>query len=211
VTVSGHNQVNGVTNIVLDHAHAAKLALRHLSQLGHRQIAFIKGQEFSSDTEVRWNNIEQVAHSMDLPICTALVTQLQGDSPSPDPGYEATKRLLAARKPFTALFAFNDISAMGAILALREANLRVPADVSVVGFDDIQSASYQNPGLTTVRQPMREMGRIAAQVLLRRIRQPETSSPKTEITVEPQLIVRGTTAPPAANSSHRKKSRQQTF
>jgi len=210
VTVSGHNQVKGVTNIVLDHAHAAKLALRHLSQLGHRQIAFIKGQEFSSDTEVRWNNIEQVAEELGLSILPALVTQLQGDSPLPDPGYEATKRLLAAGKPFTALFAFNDISAIGAILALREAKVRVPDDVSVVGFDDIPSAAYQNPGLTTVRQPMREMGRIAAEVLLRRIRQPESNSPKAEITVEPQLIVRGTTSAPSANNSHRTKSRRQT-
>jgi DNA-binding LacI/PurR family transcriptional regulator len=208
VTVSGHNQVKGVTNIVLDHAHAAKLALRHLWQLGHRQIAFIKGQEFSSDTEVRWSNIEQVAHEMGLPICAALVTQLQGDSPSPDPGYEATMRLLAARKPFTALFAFNDISAIGAILALREANLHVPAEVSVVGFDDIQSAAYQNPGLTTVRQPLREMGRIAAEVLLRRIRQPEINSRQAEITVEPELIVRATTSAPAANNSHLRKRRQ---
>jgi LacI family transcriptional regulator len=208
VTVSGHNQVDGVINIVLDHAHAAKLALRHLSQLGHRQIAFIKGQEFSSDTEVRWNNIEQIARGMRLPINAALVTQLEGDSPSPDPGYEATKRLLAARKPFTALFAFNDISAIGAILALREANVRVPTDVSVIGFDDIQSAAYQNPGLTTVRQPMRQMGRIAAEVLLRRIRQPESNSRESEITVEPQLIVRGTTAAPASSSYHSKKIRQ---
>jgi LacI family transcriptional regulator len=89
--------------------------------------------------------------------------------------------------------------------------VRVPTDVSVIGFDDIQSAAYQNPGLTTVRQPMREMGRIAAEVLLRRIRQPESNSRETEITVEPQLIVRGTTASPAANNSQRTKSRPQTF
>jgi DNA-binding LacI/PurR family transcriptional regulator len=195
VTVSGHNPVKGVTNIVLDHAHAAELALHHLSQLGHRRIAFIKGQEFSSDTVVRWNNIERIAYTLGLSICPALVAQLEGDSPSPQPGYQATKKLLGARKPFTALFAFNDVSAMGAILALREANLRVPADVSVVGFDDIQSAAYQNPGLTTVRQPMREMGRIAAEVLLRRIRQPESDSRQAEITVEPRLIVRGSTCP----------------
>ena len=200
VTVSGHNPVKGVTNIVLDHAHAAELALHHLSQLGHRQIAFIKGQEFSSDTEVRWNNIEQIAYTLGLPISPALVAQLEGDSPSPQPGYKATKKLLGARKPFTALFAFNDVSAMGAILALREAHLRVPADVSVVGFDDIQSAAYQNPGLTTVRQPMREMGRIAAEVLLHRIRKPESDSRQAEITVEPQLIVRGSTCPVTNNS-----------
>jgi len=193
VTVSGHNRVKGVTNIVLDHTRAAEVALRHLAQLGHRRVAFIKGQEFSSDTEVRWNNIERVASQMSIPICPALVTQLQGESPSPEPGYEATKKLLRAREPFTALFAFNDISAMGAIRALGEANLRVPDDVSVIGFDDIQSAGYQNPGLTTVRQPMREMGRIAAEFLLRRIRRSESDTPQSEITVEPQLVVRGTT------------------
>jgi len=196
VTVSGHNRVRGVTNIVLDHQCAARLALEHLVQLGHRRIAFIKGQEFSSDTEVRWNNIEKVSREMALPIAPSLVAQLEGDSPSPELGYEATKKLLAARTPFTALFAFNDISAMGAIRALREARLRIPEDVSIVGFDDIQSAGYQNPGLTTVRQPMREMGRIAAETLLGRIRRSESDGTQSELMVEPQLIVRGTTGAP---------------
>lgn len=200
VTVSGHNRVRGVTNIVLDHERAARLALEHLMRLGHRHIAFIKGQEFSSDTEVRWNNIEKVSGEVGLPIAPALVAQLQGDSPSPDPGYEATKRLLASRALFTALFAFNDISAMGAIRALREARVRVPEDVSIVGFDDIQSAGYQNPGLTTVRQPMREMGRLAAEILLRRIRRPDSDRKQPELTVDPELIVRGTTSAPAHRS-----------
>jgi len=207
VTVSGHNQVKGVTNIVLDHVRAAELALKHLAQLGHRKIAFIKGQEFSSDTEVRWANIERVAHELDLPISKTLITQLEGDSPSPEVGYQATRKLLAAGKPFTALFAFNDISAMGAIRALREAKLRVPQDVSVVGFDDIQSAAYQNPALTTVRQPLREMGRIAAETLLRRIRHSGTESAGGETTVEPKLIIRETTCPldGKQSSSSRKK------
>ncbi len=129
VTVSGHNQVEGVVNVVLDHERAARVALNHLRQLGHRQIAFIKGQEFSSDTAVRWANIEKVARELRLPVLSALVAQLQGESPTPQPGYQATKKLLASRKRFTALFAFNDISAMGAIRALREAGLRVPHDV----------------------------------------------------------------------------------
>jgi DNA-binding LacI/PurR family transcriptional regulator len=193
VTVSGHTQVKGVTNIVLDHTRAAEVALQHLVHLGHRQIAFIKGQEFSSDTDVRWTNIEKVAGCLGLGIVPKLVAQLQGDSPSPDLGYKATEKLLATRKPFTALFAFNDISAMGAILALREAGLRVPEDVSVVGFDDIQSAAYQNPPLTTVRQPLRKMGRIAAETLLRRIRRAGTDRQVRETMVEPELIVRGTT------------------
>ena len=192
VTVSGHNQVKGVTNIVLDHVRAAEIALKHLFQLGHRDIAFIKGQEFSSDTEVRWANIEKAARRLGLRISPALIAQLQGDSPSPELGYDATRKLLAAHK-FTALFAFNDISAMGAIRALREAKLRVPDDVSVVGFDDIQSAAYQNPALTTVRQPLREMGRIAAETLLRRIRRSGSDSHGGETIVEPKLIIRETT------------------
>ncbi len=193
VTVSGHNQVQGVTNIVLDHVRAAEIALRHLFQLGHREVAFIKGQEFSSDTEVRWANIEKAARHLGLRISSTLISQLQGDSPSPELGYAAMRRLLSSHKPFTALFAFNDISAMGAIRALREARLRVPDDVSVVGFDDIQSAAYQNPALTTVRQPLREMGRIAAETLLRRIRRPEADSHGGETMVEPKLMIRETT------------------
>ncbi len=204
VTVSGHNQLKGVTNIVLDHVRAAEVALKHLFQLGHRNIAFIKGQEFSSDTQVRWANIEKTARRLGLRISAALTAQLEGDSPSPDLGYEATRKLLASHKPFTALFAFNDISAMGAIRALRNAKLRVPEDVSVVGFDDIQGAAYQNPALTTVRQPLREMGRIAAETLLRRIRRSGPDSRGGEIVVEPKLIIRETTCPPQ-NSVRRAK------
>jgi len=194
VTVSGHNDVKGVTNIVLNHQRAAEVALKHLFHLGHRQIAFIKGQEFSSDTQVRWSNIECAARHHGITINPSLVAQLEGDSPSPQLGYKATKKLLASAEPFSALFAFNDISAMGAIRALRESGLRVPEDVSVVGFDDIQSAAYQNPGLTTVRQPLREMGRTAAEILLKRINRPG-SDLHDRYTVEPELMVRETTCP----------------
>ena len=193
VTVSGHNDVKGVTNIVLNHQRAAEVALKHLVHLGHRQIAFIKGQEFSSDTEVRWANIERVANHLGLTINPHLVTQLEGDSPSPELGYEATKKLLVAKKSFSALFAFNDISAMGAIRALRESGFHVPEDVSVIGFDDIQSAAFQNPALTTVRQPLREMGRAAAEILLKRINRPGSELHDQHV-VEPELIIRETTS-----------------
>ena len=162
-------------------------------QLKHRKIAFIKGQEFSSDTEVRWNAIAEMARRLQLSVCPKLTVQLEGDSSSPQLGYKVTKRLLASREPFTALFAFNDISAIGAILALREAGLHVPNDVSVVGFDDIQSAAFQNPRLTTVRQPLRKMGKIAAETLLRHIRKPADLNTR-QITVEPELVVRDTTS-----------------
>jgi DNA-binding LacI/PurR family transcriptional regulator len=205
VTVSGHVEVKGVTNIVLDHQRAAELALNHLVQLGHSHIAFIKGQEFSSDTEVRWNAIRSMAQQLGLPVSPKLTAQLEGDSSSPQLGYKATRKLLASHQPFTALFAFNDISAMGAIRAIRESGLRVPEDVSVIGFDDIQSAAYQNPGLTTVRQPLRRMGKIAAETVLRKIQRPETDSIPKSVTVEPELIVRETTGPAACTQRVRRK------
>jgi len=194
VTVSGHNDVKGVTNIVLNHRRAAEVALKHLYHLGHRKIAFMKGQEFSSDTEERWANIERVAQQLGLTIKTRLVAQLEGDSPSPQLGYMATKVLLASREAFTALFAFNDISAMGAIRALHESGRQVPDDVSVVGFDDIRSAAFQNPSLTTVRQPLREMGRAAAEILLKRINRPGSELHDKHI-MEPELVIRETTCP----------------
>jgi len=206
VTVSGHNDVKGVTNIVLNHEKAAEIALKHLFQLGHRHIAFIKGQEFSSDTQVRWSNIDRVARQLSLIINPRLVTQLEGDSPSPELGYKATKKLLATGEIFSALFAFNDISAMGAIRALRESGWHVPDDISVVGFDDIQSAAFQNPGLTTVRQPLREMGRAAAEILLRRINRPGSELHDRHV-VEPELVIRETTSPAPAERRGATKQR----
>ena len=200
VAVSGHREVQGVTNLVLNHTRAAQLALEHLAELGHRKIAFIRGQEFSSDTKVRWEAVCGAAKALGLEIFDRLAVQLVGESSSPELGYKATQKLLAAPEPFTALFAFNDISAIGAIRALREAGRRVPEDVSVVGFDDIQSAAYQNPGLTTVRQPLREMGVTAAETLLRRINAPKKSPYPKTITIEPELVVRGSTAPAPTSS-----------
>jgi LacI family transcriptional regulator len=194
VAVSGHRDVPGVTNIVLNHSRAACLALQHLADLGHQKIAFIKGQAFSSDTEVRWEAVREAAKKIGIEVKEHLTGQLEGESSSPLLGYQVTQKLLACGEPFTALFTFNDISAIGAIHALREAGRRVPEDVSVVGFDDIQSAAFQNPALTTVRQPLREMGVIAAEILLRRITAPAKTPHPKEIMVEPELIVRASTA-----------------
>lgn len=192
--VSGHDDVPGLTNIVLNHTNAARLALKHLVDLGHRQIAVIKGQVFSSDTRVRWEAIREAARHFGLAIPARLVSQLQSDSPSPEVGYMATKKLLAAREPFTALFAFNDISAIGAIAALREAGRNVPEEVSVVGFDDVDSAAFYNPALTTIRQPLRMMGRLAAETLLQRITSSHDTAFPELVMVEPELIVRQSTA-----------------
>jgi len=123
---------------------------------------------------------------------TELIVQLEGDDPTPQLGYPFAKKLLARRRPFTALFAYNDISAIGSIRAFQEAGLRVPEDISVVGFDDIQIAVHNSPSLTTVRQPLRKMGEIAARTLLKRIENGEDGV--TEIVIEPEFVVRQSTA-----------------
>jgi len=109
-------------------------------------------------------------------------------------GRVATVRLLETGQPFTAIFAFNDLSAMGAIVALREAGINVPSDVSVVGFDDIPSAATNNPPLTTVRQPLQEMGRVAATMLLERIQSDEPRPQNRPTLILPTFVERQTTA-----------------
>ncbi len=194
VTVSGHEPIEGVTNVILNHQHAAELGVGHLFDLGHRKIAFIKGQDFSSDTEIRWETIKEAAEKRGIAIDKDLIAQLVGDSPSPEIGYIATKKILACKKPFTALFAFNDVSAIGAIRAIQEVGLRIPEDVSILGFDDIYAAAFHNPALTTIRQPLFEMGKIAAQTLLQRLSEKGEINVPPTLTVEPQLIIRDSTA-----------------
>lgn len=196
VAVAGHARVEGVTNIVLDHKRAAKLALEHLKGLGHEDIAFIKGQTLSSDSGVRWSAICEVAQELNIRIRPELTVQLEGTDSTPGIGYPFAKQLLAREQPFTALFAYNDISAIGSIWAFHEAGLRVPEDISVVGFDDIPGAAYANPGLTTVRQPLIKMGQIAAQTVVDLIEGRGEYVP--EIAIEPEFVVRESTGPAPA-------------
>lgn len=193
VSVSGHKQVEGVTNIILNHDRAAELGLRHLAGLGHKRVAFIKGQSFSSDTQIRWEAMRQAAYHLGLAVNPALVTQMEGMSASPEVGYQAALKLLKSGEKFTGLFAFNDVCAIGAIRAFREAGLKVPDDVSVVGFDDIYEAAFHIPALTTIRQPLIRMGMLAAEVLTQRIANSDLK-PEPFVQVEPELIVRESTA-----------------
>jgi LacI family transcriptional regulator len=191
IAISGHHNVPGVTNVVIDHKRAAELALGHLMQLGHRNIAFMKGPKVSSDSEVRWQSICEVANAMGLEMKPELCVEMEFSTPFPDMGYPVIEKLLAQGGHFTALFAFNDVSAIGAIRALRDAGMEVPDDVAVVGFDDIPSAAYNTPSLTTIRQPLRRMGEIAAQTLLERLRK-QGAAPR-EVAVEPELVIREST------------------
>lgn len=203
VAISAHSPVENVTNIVLDHHAAVEQALKHLYGLGHRSIAFMRGPKAIPDSEFRWESIQQVAREIGLKIDPAHVVRLDttgwsmkmGYHPmAPEIGYKPMKALLEKSRDFTAIFCFNDIAAIGAIRALKDAGCSVPGDVSVVGFDDIQSAAYSTPSLTTVRQPLAEMGKRGAQVLLERIANRNREYP-AQITMAPQLIVRESTGP----------------
>ncbi len=202
VAVAGHRKIPGVTNVVLDHRRAAELSLRHLHQLGHRHIAFMRGQSFSSDSDDRWRSLVAVAKELGIEIRPDLTIQLERDLTSPELGYPVVQEFLKHRRAFTAIVSFNDIAAIGAIRALRDANLRVPEDVSVIGFDDIQVAAYHNPRLTTIRQPLHDMGETAARILLQRIQ--GFKDYPVEFAVPPELIIRETTASPNAKALRRR-------
>jgi LacI family transcriptional regulator len=168
----------------------------------------MRGPRAIPDSEYRWESIQQVAQEMSLKIDPALVIRIDSAGWSmkdnyhpmaPEIGYRPMQGLLEKTRNFTAIFCFNDIAAIGAIRALKDAGLSVPGDVSVVGFDDIQSAAYSTPSLTTVRQPLTEMGQRGAQVLLERIGNHDAEHP-SEIVMAPELVVRESTGPAPAES-----------
>jgi len=193
VAVSGHWHNRHAISVELDHRQAAHQALEHLQKLGHQRIAFIKGQAFSSDTSRRWKAIREVAAKLNIPLYPELTVQLRSPEPGPEPGHEATQELLSRRSAFSAIFSFNDASAIGAITALREAGMQVPRDVSIVGFDDVIYAAASHPPLTTVRQPLRQMGQMAATILLGLIQGDKSLTPGSVITVYPEFVVRRST------------------
>jgi LacI family transcriptional regulator len=184
-----------LTQITLDNAHGIRLALEHLYALGHRRIAFFKGHALSSDAESRWTACVEAAQGLRLRIYKENVVQLKRIDDGLNPireGYVAGKRLLKVSQKFTALLAFNDLSAIGAIHAFRDAGKRVPEDISVVGFDDVQAATIVQPALTTVRQPLIQMGMLAASELLASIE--GSKSEPHQILIKPELVIRQSTA-----------------
>ncbi len=191
VSVAGHAEFPGITNVILDHHRAAELALGHLYRLGHRKIAYMHGQPFSSDSQTRWQSTMQVARALSLEVPNDLIIQLDKDLNTPELGYPGIHQLLLRRRDFTAVLCFNDVSAIGSIRALHDAGLEVPADVSVLGFDDIQAAAYIVPSLTTIRQPLQHMGALAASSLLKKLAHEKLPD---IIKVDPELVVRESTA-----------------
>jgi len=192
VGISSHSKTPGVTNVLLDHNHAAKMALHHLYDLGHRRIAFMKGQRYALDSEVRWQAIVTIAQEIGIIVRPELCIYLEKNSWSPELGYPPVRELLARTRDFTAMFCFNDTAAVGAMRAIEDVGLNCPRDISIIGFDDIIISEYYNPRLTTVRQPLHKMGWTAAQLLVKRIQSPDEPYPE-EVWFEPELVVREST------------------
>jgi LacI family transcriptional regulator len=204
VTVAGHRKIEGVTDVVLDQRRAAELALRHLYKLGHRKIAFMRGGSHSSDADNRWECLMAVARELKLKIAPKLTVQLQLRVSTPELGYGPANELLDSGVHFTALVFYNDLAAIGAIRAFMDHGLRVPEDISVMGFDDIQGASYHNPSLTTIHQPLQQIGVTAARILLQRIRG-QATFPDT-VPIMPELVIRESTCPPSPRRTGWKRS-----
>jgi len=170
-------------SVVFDQRHGTRLALGHLHALGHRQIAEISGPLENFDARVRHETWQATLREWGLTPGPWVV----GDFEVPS-GYEAAKQLLRTRQPFTALLAGNDRMALGAIRALRDAGLRVPDDVSVVGFDDVEESAFFDPPLTTVRQDFDMLGRECVNYLVSLIEDPNT--PLQQRVLYPELVVR---------------------
>ena len=204
VAIAGHQKIEGVTDVALDQRRAAELTLRHLHKLGHRKIAFMRGGSHSSDADDRWKHLMAVAKELRVDVPPELTVKLLSRDSTPQLGFGPTKELLSRGVYFTALVCYNDLAAIGAIRAITDQGLKVPEDISVVGFDDSEGASYHVPSLTTIRQPLHQMGAVAARILLQQIRG-EESFPKV-MPITPELVIRESTCPPGPRRSRWKRN-----
>jgi LacI family transcriptional regulator len=199
VIVSRDLTARGISSVLVDNEAGGALAMRHLCELGHRKIAIIRGPEEMWDSEPRWAGIERVAGEFGVELDPRLVFQLP-DLVDPASGFEGgltfARQMLASDCPFTAVVAFDDLTALGVVRGLTGAGLRVPEDCSVVGFDDILPAVVATPGITTIRQPMKEMGLQAAKWVLEALDAREHGKPEEPQLHEapPELVVRMSTA-----------------
>ena len=191
-------QTDTVSSVIVDNEMGAYTALEHLYSLGHRQIAFIRGPKTLADSAPRWKGIRSFAKSKGLELDPDLVLDLP-ESRDPissfEAGYKLTEELLKRKLHFTALMAFDDMTAFGAIRALVRAGVRVPEQCSVIGFDDIAASSLYTPPLTTIRQPMEAMGAMAVNVVVEGINAVQEKRELSAVhrKIAPELAVREST------------------
>jgi LacI family transcriptional regulator len=196
----------GISSVLVDNDAGGALGMRHLLELGHRQIAVIRGPKELFDSEPRWAGAQRAAAEAGVALDPQLVFQLPG-LVDPTSGFEGgvlfSRQMLASGRPFTAVLAFDDLTALGVVRGLTEAGLRIPQDCSVLGFDDVLPAAVATPGITTIRQPLKEMGLQAARWMVETLGQKAEHSPRL-YKAEPELVVRMSSARPARPAGKKK-------
>jgi len=199
VIVSRDLTERGISSVLVDNDAGGAMAMRYLQELGHRQIAVIRGPKQMFDSEPRWAGMQRGAAEGGIELDPQLVLQLP-DQMDPASGFEGgidcAKRMLASGRPFSAVLAFDDLTALGVVRGLKAAGLRVPEDCSVLGFDDVLPAAVATPGITTIRQPLKEMGLLAAEWMLEAVQERERGIiPKPKLfKAAPDMVVRMSTA-----------------
>lgn len=177
-----------VHSVMIENLSGMRAVATHLAELGHRRIAYL-GDRFGYQSDVeRFEGYRQALHAVGIPDTPDLVAHGEGKT---EPAMEAMEKLLSLADPPTAVCCYNDMTALGAMRQVRVRGLRVPDDISVAGFDDLFFAQYMQPPLTTVRQPMRRMGQLAMENLIKLMSGEESVA---QVRVEAKLVVRESTA-----------------
>ncbi len=193
-------EIDTVSTVSVDNESGAALALEHLYRLGHRDIAFLRGPKALASSGQRWKGIRTYANSAGLKLDAKRIAELP-ESLDPNSSFEAgaqlTAELLRQGRAFTALMAYDDMTALGALRALKQKGLRVPEDCSVIGFDDVAQAALSVPSLTTVRQPMEAMGSMSVGITLDSIKAVDQKRevPVIRRKIPAELVVRESTGP----------------
>jgi len=193
-------EIDTVSTVSVDNEGGASMALEYLYRLGHREIAFLRGPKTLASSGQRWKGVRNFSQSADLRLDPKRIVELP-ESLDPNSSFEAgarlTTELLRQGKTFTALMAYDDMTALGALRALKKEGLGVPEDCSVIGFDDVAQASLSSPSLTTVRQPMEAMGSMSAGLILDAIKavHQKRDAPVVRRKIPAELVVRESTRP----------------
>jgi LacI family transcriptional regulator len=204
-----------ISSVLVDNEAGGALALRHLHQLGHRKIAVIRGPEELFDSEPRWAGVRCAAAETDIQLDPRLVFQLPSlvDPMSGfDGGRQLAGQMLASGRTFTGVVAFDDLTALGVMRGLAEAGVRVPEEYSVVGFDDVLPSAVSTPGMTTIRQPLRQMGLQAAAWTLEAL-EPSEEDGRQVARIQmlpPELVLRNSTGRPRPKIRERRRPTQKT-
>ncbi len=190
VLINNQHPSEFVHSVNIENLAASEEATRHLIGLGHRRIAYVGDRNGShSDTE-RFGGYRRALESADIPFDPTLV--VHGDA-HPESGMKSAAQLLSLPVPPTAIFCYDDMTAVGAIREIHDRGKRVPDDVSIIGFDDLPIVQYTEPPLTTIRQPMARMGRIAMETMLELLAGSKSSH---HVRVAGELVIRASTAAP---------------